>query len=144
LNISIVIPIFNAQEYIERAVTSAVNLKEVKEVILVDDGSKDSSLDICKKLLRSYNILKLLWHPNHKNRGVGATRNLGIKNSRSSFISFLDADDYFLENRFYETNKIFKKNKNIDGVYEVVGAHYYSKYSRDMHLERMRETKKYY
>lgn len=144
MRISVIIPVYNAEKYIERAVRSVIDQKHVKEVVLVDDGSNDNSYEICKNLLKSSTIIKLYRHLNHKNKGVGASRNLGIKNSVYPFISFLDADDYYLKNRFSETKKVFNNDNNIDGVYEVIGAHYYSQNAREKHIERMSDTKKFY
>ena len=58
------------------------------------------------------------------NHGAGASRNLGIKNAKYQYIAFLDADDYFLPNRFSTTINLFEKYDDIDGVYEAVGFHY--------------------
>jgi glycosyltransferase involved in cell wall biosynthesis len=121
-NVSVIIPVYNAEKFINRAVESAVVLEEVKEIILVFDGSPDNSLSICKKLALNYEKVKLFHHQNFENKGAGASRNLGIQNSECNFISFLDADDYFLPNRFKNTKYIFEKNPKVEAVYEAVGT----------------------
>src|SRR5690606_20556783 len=65
--------------------------------------------------------IKLYTHPNHENRGAGASRNLGIEKAQCDYIAFLDADDFFAPNRFNKTAEIFK-NEKVDGVYEAIGV----------------------
>ena len=144
MEVSVTIPVYNAAEYVEKAVKSALNQSEVKEIILFEDGSTDGSSEICENLSRTYNRVLIYRHKGGINRGTSASRNEGIRRSKYRFIAFLDADDYYFDNRFVETNKIFQMNSNIDGVYEVVGAHYYSEKAREKHLQRMKETKKCY
>jgi glycosyltransferase involved in cell wall biosynthesis len=120
--VSVIIPVYNAEKFIERAVESAVILKDVKEIILVFDGSRDNSLNICKELELQFEKVKLVWHPNFENKGAGASRNLGIKRANCKFISFLDADDYYLPTRFDNSKIIFEKNPKVDAVYEAVGT----------------------
>ena len=91
-----------------------------------EDGSEDESLSVCKKLQNNYARVKLYTHPENMNKGAGATRNLGIEKATSEFISFLDADDFFLPNRFDIEREIFKNNPNADGVYGAIGCHYYN------------------
>lgn len=109
-----------------KAVESALQFPEVKEALLIEDGSPDNSLEICKRLAERYPRVKLLRHPDGGNRGAGASRNLGLQNASSPFIAFLDADDYFLPNRFDADKRIFTENPQADGVYNALGVHYYS------------------
>jgi glycosyltransferase involved in cell wall biosynthesis len=64
----------------------------------------------------------ILQHPSNKNKGVSATRNLGILNATETFIAFLDADDYYLHGRFSATSLIFDDDETIEGVYEMIGV----------------------
>src|SRR5690606_10854235 len=116
MNISVIIPVYNAQKYIEKAVASVLQFQEVQEVLLIDDGSKDRSLKICTSLAQKHPKIKVLTHPDNQNRGVSASRNLGIDNATHDFITFLDADDYWLPNRFDAERKIFQDPK-VDGVF---------------------------
>jgi glycosyltransferase involved in cell wall biosynthesis len=125
-NISVIIPVFNAAPYVTVAVESALRQQEVAEVLLIEDRSTDDSLEVCKQLTGRHNKVRLLVHPNNENRGAGESRNLGIKNAKSDFIAFLDADDYFLPDRFRAERKIFSQNVDVDGVYGALGFHYYS------------------
>lgn len=122
--LSVVIPIYNAGDYVLQAVESALQQPETGEVILIEDGATDGGLEICRELDIKHPKVVLLRHPDGGNHGAGASRNLGIKNAKFQYIAFLDADDYFLPNRFFTTNKMFNKYSDIDGVYEAVGFHY--------------------
>ncbi|AYZ37517.1 glycosyltransferase family 2 protein [Chryseobacterium indologenes] len=123
LDISVIIPVYNAAEFLEKSVLSALALDEVKEVILVEDQSTDDSLEICKKLAENYSKIKLFQHPDQGNHGAAASRNLGIEKAGKNFITFLDADDYYLPNRFEAEKDIFKDPKT-DAVFGAVGIEY--------------------
>ncbi|HLV40543.1 glycosyltransferase family 2 protein [Xanthomarina sp.] len=124
MNVSVIIPVYNAAAFLERAVKSALIHKEVKEVLLIEDGSKDNSLQVCKRLSEQFEVVKLFQHPDGQNLGAGATRNLGILNATQEYISFLDADDYFTEIRFKKEKEIFKNHTDADGVYGAIGVEY--------------------
>ena len=119
--VSVIIPVYNAGLYIEQAVASAVNLVEVGEIILIEDGSKDNSLSICKELVARFNIIKLLTHENNENKGASESRNLGIRTAIFPFVSFLDADDVYDVSRFRSDKSILASTNTIDGVYSAVG-----------------------
>jgi glycosyltransferase involved in cell wall biosynthesis len=120
--VSVVIPVYKAEEYVRGAVESALNQAETGEVILVEDNSPDGSLAICEELAATDKRIRLLRHPGGRNCGAGASRNLGIWNAKCDYVAFLDADDFYLENRFTEADKLFGVHKDIDGVYEAVGV----------------------
>jgi glycosyltransferase involved in cell wall biosynthesis len=110
-------PVYNASKYLKRAVESAIHLSDVSELLLIDDGSTDNSFELCKQLEELYAKVALLHHPGRINLGAAASRNLGINNSKSDFIAFLDADDYYLPNRFEPDKKIFSIVTDADGTY---------------------------
>lgn len=119
--VSVVMPVYNAEKYVEEAVLSAIHLEEVGELILIEDGSKDNSLAICKNLANTYDKITLLVHENNTNKGASVSRNVGIQNAKFSYISFLDADDIYAENRFNDDATFFLSKPEIDGVYSAVG-----------------------
>ena len=119
--VSVIIPVYNAELYIEQAVASAVDLAEVGEIILIEDGSKDNSLQICKELVVRFDKIKLLTHENNENKGASESRNLGIRSAIFPFVSFLDADDVYDVSRFRKDKSILATNNTIDGVYSAVG-----------------------
>lgn len=130
-NISVIIPVFNAEKFIKKAVESALVLPEVQEVLLIEDGSSDNSLKICRELEIENDKLSLFTHLNNENKGAGASRNLGIENAKADFLAFLDADDYYLADRFEAEKSIFETHPDVDGVYGALGFHYYSAHGKE-------------
>lgn len=118
--VSVIIPVFNAEKFVKRAVLSAVELKEVGEVILIEDASPDNALKICEELENEYEKVRLFSHPNGENKGAAASRNLGIENAHYPYIAFLDADDWYLPTRFLKDKEIFENFINADAVYSSV------------------------
>lgn len=96
--VSIIIPVFNAEKHLDETITSAINQTwKNKEIIIIDDGSTDSSYDIAKNY-ESVNLKVLT----QKNKGASAARNYGFNYSKGEFIQFLDADDLLSENKIEE------------------------------------------
>lgn len=97
--ISVIVPIYNAEEYLSRCLDSICNqsFKDL-EIILIDDGSTDSSLSICNDYMKKDSRIKVF---SQKNSGVSSTRNVGIKQANGEYITFVDSDD-FIENDMYE------------------------------------------
>ncbi|AUS04136.1 glycosyltransferase family 2 protein [Pseudotamlana carrageenivorans] len=124
-SISVVIPVYNCEQFIEKAVNSALKEEEVVEVLIVNDGSTDSTNEILERLKLDNNRVKVFYHKNKSNQGRSASRNLGLQNAKGNYIAFLDADDYFLPNRFKADKTLFDKQKDADGVYNAVGFHFY-------------------
>lgn len=90
--ISIVVPVYNASNTIERCVQSILSQTYTNiEIILVDDGSKDNSLEICKKLQSRDSRIVVV---SGKNAGVSVARNKGIEMANGDYIAFVDSDDY--------------------------------------------------
>ncbi|WP_320814535.1 glycosyltransferase family A protein [Flavobacterium sp.] len=131
MNISVIIPVYNAAAYVEKAVTSALFHKEVKEVVVVNDGSTDNSLQILQKLQQSDNRIQIFHHENKTNKGRSASRNLALQKTTQPFVAFLDADDFYLENRFEVDKRIFASNKLADGVYNAIGVCFYRKKTKE-------------
>jgi len=127
MNISVIIPVFNAERFINKAVESAISHIEVKEVLLIEDGSNDNSFQICKALAAKNNRIFLYHHKNRKNKGAGASRNLGLLKATQKYVCFLDADDFMAENRFEKEKKIFSEYRDCDGVYGAIGVCYIDK-----------------
>lgn len=110
--ISIIIPVYNAEKYISRCIESVLKQTYSNfEILLLDDGSKDNSLNIITKYEQSYpNIIKVF---SHKNMGVAKTRNKGIELAKGDYICFIDNDDY-IEQKYLE--KLIEKIKDNDVV----------------------------
>lgn len=120
-DISVIIPTYNAELYIERALSSILNQTYHNfEICIVDDCSKDGTLGIIKSYSEKYDNIH--YQVNDTNLGCGLTRRKAISMARGKYISFLDADDYFDLTLFEDTINIFNNNPSVDivvfGTYE--------------------------
>ncbi len=116
-------PAYNVSKYIETAIDSCVYMPQVREIIVVEDGSPDQTWEMCQKLDAKFDKIKLYRHENGKNKGAAETRNVAIKQATQEYIAFLDADDWFLPHRFDVDAEIFE-NFEVDGVYSAILASY--------------------
>jgi glycosyltransferase involved in cell wall biosynthesis len=87
---SIIVPVYNGEKYLDRCVKSLIVQNNV-EIILVDDGSTDSSPNMCDAYSMNYNNIKVI---HQKNAGDGAARNAGLEIFNGDYVMFVDADDY--------------------------------------------------
>ncbi|MDR2236265.1 MAG: glycosyltransferase [Chryseobacterium sp.] len=138
MKISVIVPVYNAEKFITQAVESALQFDEVYEIILVEDKSPDNVLPICIRLAEKHERVKLFQHPDKGNHGAGPSRNLGIEKSTGDFIAFLDADDYYLPNRFDAEKELFK-DPNVEGVYGALGVQYYSEKAKEQYYHVYRD-----
>ena len=98
--ISVIIPAYNLEKYFGKCIQSVINQSYKNlEIVLVNDGSTDSSFDICKRFSKMDSRIVLL---NKENGGLSSARNYGIDNASGEYISFLDSDDFINED-MYET-----------------------------------------
>lgn len=90
-DISIIVPVYNAEKYLKKCLDSLVNqTKKELEFILINDGSTDKS----EEIIKTYKDKRIKYFKN-KNQGIGKTRNFGIEKATGKYIMFLDSDDYF-------------------------------------------------
>ncbi|WP_367378402.1 glycosyltransferase family 2 protein [Enterococcus gilvus] len=131
LFLSIIIPVYNVEDYIHRCLDSVLgqNISCSYEIIIIDDGSTDTSGEICdgyKKMNEKIIVI-------HKeNEGLGYARNTGLKAASGKFCMFIDSDDYLLEN---SVNRLIKslKEDNVDTV--IAG------FTRENKLKKQEEVK---
>ena len=110
-DISIIIPAYNAEKYIEKCLDSIINqTKKELEIIVVNDGSTDNT----ESIVKNYKDKRIKYFKN-KNQGIGKTRNFGIEKATGKYIMFIDSDDYIEKN---ECEKLYYKaeNNNLDIV----------------------------
>nr|WP_315030696.1 glycosyltransferase family 2 protein [uncultured Chryseobacterium sp.] len=138
MKISVIIPVYNAEKYVSQAVESALQFDDVYEVILIEDKSPDNAIEVCKQLSEKYEKVQFYQHPDKGNHGAGPSRNLGIVKSTGDFIAFLDADDYFLPNRFDAERELFRKPE-VEGVYGAIGVHYYSEKAKEQYYSLFKD-----
>lgn len=132
--ISVIVPVYNAERYVTRAVNSALSQPEVTEVLLIEDGSSDDSLRMCRELSLLYpGRVRLFQHTDNRNLGAGASRNRGLCEARCDWVAFLDADDFYLPDRFSES-KISVSNEAADAVAEITRTEFESENVREKFL----------
>ena len=90
--ISVIIPVYNVGEYLEQCLDSVISQRIDKEVICIDDGSTDGSIEILEKYACRYQEIKCI---KEEHKGTGEARNVGIKAASGEYIAFMDADDYY-------------------------------------------------
>ena len=114
-SVAVIIPCYNSSKYIQKTIESVLNQDyENLEIIAIDDGSTDET----KKILESYvPKIRVLSHPNNANLGQAASSNLGITETKSDLIAFLDSDDIWYPNKVKEQVKIFQKCSDVGLVY---------------------------
>ena len=99
LQISVIVPIYNAEPYLAKCIESLINQEHTAlQIILVNDGSTDKSLEIAEQYTKQDSRIELYSHP--ANQGQSAARNTGLQYAVGEFISFVDADDY-VDTDFY-------------------------------------------
>ena len=90
--VSVIIPVYNTEKYLAECLDSVINQTLTNiEIICVNDGSTDGSLKILQEYAKKDNRINII---TQKNRGLGATRNVGIDNAIGQYVTFLDSDDY--------------------------------------------------
>lgn len=149
--LSIIVPVYNVENYVEECIISLINqtIQDI-EIIVVNDGSRDNSINLIKKINDSR--IKIL---DKVNGGLSSARNFGLKNANGKYIAFVDSDDFISiktayqemvelgenndldivvgnANRYYNNSKIVAMNKENQIFNEViVGNGYYFKYCVD-------------
>ena len=94
--ISIIVPFYNVDQYIDRCIKSLLSQTYQNiEILLVDDCSPDNTLEIAKQYAQTDSRIKILQY--EKNRGLGGARNYGIQNAKGEYVLFVDSDDYINE-----------------------------------------------
>ena len=120
VKVSIIVPVYNVEKYLPQCLDSVLKqtLKDI-EVICVNDGSIDNSLDILNNYAAKDKRIKVI---NQKNQGVSAARNIGIAMAEGKYLMFLDGDDYFEPTLVQKAYKVIERNGTdvaIFGTYEV-------------------------
>ena len=113
--ISIIIPVFNSEKYLEKCISSILNQEyENFEIICINDCSTDNSLNILNSFASIDNRIKII--NNIKNLGVGESRNIGIEYAKGKYIHFLDSDDWVDSSLYVKVTNILNFNENIDFI----------------------------
>lgn len=126
MKLSVVIPVYNVEKYLHQCVQSVLLLPDDIEIILVDDGSKDSSGKLCDELQKNDDRIRVI---HQENAGLSAARNTGIRNSSGDYVMFLDSDD------FLDVDQTLKLLEKLDGTSNVVVGLYRKYYGADHRYE---------
>lgn len=109
--LTVVVPIYNVDKYLTKCIQSLLDQTiTVEEIILVDDGSTDSSGMIADSFAENYERIRVI---HQKNGGLSAARNTGIDNTKTEYITFVDSDDY-VDSNMYEVLLKNMDSKNAD------------------------------
>lgn len=118
IKVSIILPVYNVEKYIDRCLKSLVNqtMKEI-EILIINDGTLDNSMEICEKYAKIDQRIKIY---NKDNEGLGLTRNYGLKRASGEYICFVDSDDYVTDDMcelLYATAKKYEADIVYGGIY---------------------------
>ena len=112
--VSIIVPVYNVEKYIKRCLDSLINQTYKNlEIILIDDGSTDSSGKICDQYKIKDNRFKVI---HQKNRGLPSARNTGIDNITGNIVMFIDSDDWIDKDCIEKCIKEFKLNNKLECI----------------------------
>lgn len=122
MTFSIIVPVYNIKDYIERCIHSVLNQTYANfELILVDDGSSDGSESVCDYYATKYSNIKVI---HQTNAGLSSARNTALKIARGNYIIFLDGDDFWIENTLLQEINVRIERENVDLV-AFGGKEYY-------------------
>ena len=144
--ISVVMPIYNSSRFLNESIGSIQKqtLDDI-EIICVDDGSTDNSIDVLNDLNDKYGNIKII---SQENSGPGIARNTGVKNAKGEYIAFLDSDDIYLDNvaleKMYDLGKLddfdlicanlkrINRDYTIDTHYDFINSRFKYFYKKDV------------
>lgn len=133
MKISVIVPVYNSESYIDRCIKSIINQKYSDwELLVVDDGSTDNSLQILKKYEKIDTRINVYAQ---KNKGPGSARNLGLRYATGEYVVFVDSDDYIEDNYFELLSKknddvVFIDINQVNEEYSIIRTEYMSKYNK--------------
>ena len=129
--ISIIIAVYNIENYIRKCLDSVISLDgDDIEILIVDDGSSDNSLKICKEYQKKDKRIRII---HQENKGLSSSRNVGIDNAKGEYIWFIDGDDYLPKNALKPIRKYLDKYDIICFNYNNV---YNDKVIKDKNLKK--------
>ncbi|MBV5330669.1 MAG: glycosyltransferase family 2 protein [Chlorobium sp.] len=114
LFVTVIVPCFNAEKFLRKTIDSVIAQTYPHiNIIAINDGSSDNTLEI----LKEYGNITTIHHRNIENKGQAASINLGIKNSSSELLAFIDADDIWDKNKIKEQVDVFRKHDDVGLCY---------------------------
>lgn len=139
MELTFIVPVYNVETFLEECLDSIYRVKNIEyEVILVNDGSTDSSLEILKNYKKKYpKITKII---DKENGGLSSARNAGIRDAKGEYLSFIDSDD-IIDSEGFEI--FFKEGKKLDLDIMVGNMRYFSAGKIGEPLFRSQEIKEF-
>ena len=140
--VSVIIPVYNAQKFLPKAVQSVLQQtlsQDQIEILLIDDGSKDKSPEMCDHYTVKHGNIRVI---HQKNAGVSAARNRGIQEARGKYLAYLDADDWLSEEALQNVTEFFDEHYDEIDVagYSTVFCYPKGKKSRHVRDEIIQES----
>ncbi len=123
ITLSVIVPVYNAEKYLAQCIDSIIDQDGKFEIIAINDGSTDKSLNILQHYAEKYSNIKVI---TQKNQGVSASRNKGISEAKGDYIIFVDSDDWLEEDAFEQILKQLKKDSP-----DVLLTAYYDVYDKE-------------
>src|SRR5262245_29749459 len=110
--VSVIMIFLDEKRFIREAIESVLaQTYQNWELLLIDDGSRDGSGEIAQGIAAEHpNRVRYLEHPGHQNRGMSASRNLGVRHAQGAYIAFLDADDIWVAKKLEQQVAILKSH----------------------------------
>ncbi|MDY5059851.1 glycosyltransferase family 2 protein [Staphylococcus simulans] len=124
MKISIIIPVYNSEEVIKKAVSS-IDTKYDHEIICINDGSTDGTLEALETLQKENKHVKII---SQSNKGAAASRNVGLSHITGDVFMFLDADDEFLPSRIDVMARRYEQNDDVEIVIGQTGRDYHGEW----------------
>ena len=119
--VSIITASYNYEDYIKETIESIINQSYTNwELIIVDDGSKDNSIEVIQEYCKKDSRIKLFTHPNNENKGLAETVKLGLENASGEWIAFLESDDIFYPTAIEEKIKVVSENPKVKFIFSDV------------------------
>jgi len=119
--VSIITASYNYENYISETIESVLNQTYSNwELIIVDDGSTDNSVELIKKYCSKDKRIKLYQHPEAKNKGLAETLKLGISKSNGEWIAFLESDDMWTKDYLESKNSVIKEYPMVNFIYNGI------------------------
>lgn len=108
--VSVIMPVYNGEKYISQAIESVLRQKTSLELIIIDDCSSDNTRFVISKYESD---IRVVFVPNEKNLGVAASRNKGMELAKGKYIAFLDADDYWTEDKLEKQLTLMEEKQAV-------------------------------